>query len=732
MVAVKEKFIHHEDGSIDLPAWLRKIHDKKQLKNLDLVTKAAELAEHTSKGLTTFYGQPVIEQGLEMAEIILDLNLDQEAIAASIIVSTAQHTNLKIETITAQLGENIAKLVTGVSQMNVINNLAKIKTRDQTQIDRLRKTLLAMVSDIRVVLIKLAERTCLMRGIKKINPTERKRLAQETMDIYAPLANRLGVGQLKWELEDFAFHYIDPDTYKTIANFLAERRADREKLIHETIAKLKENLDKTHIEANITGRAKHIYSIFMKQQRKHLDYKHIYDYSAVRILVPSVQDCYQALSIVHGLWEHIPEEFDDYISNPKPNGYSSIHTAVIGPGGKNMEIQIRTRQMHDQAEHGIAAHWIYKENKPTQSGYEAKIAFLRQLLEWHKDVAKETAASEQIQQQFFEDRVYVFTPAGDILDLPAGATPLDFAYQIHTGLGNRCRGAKINGHIVPLSYTLQTGDQVDIITIKEGTPSRDWLNKETGYIKTPRARAKVAQWFRQQEVSQYIESGKHSLEREFNRAGIQHPSLHKIAALFNYKDDDALFAAVGHGTVRPAQVIHAAQEQQRQATGAHIPAITTTKKISPKPTGLQISGADDLLTRIARCCKPIPGDEIIGYITQGRGVSIHRKSCNNLAHLSPEIGGRFLDVSWDQKHIGNYYVDLQIRARGKEDLLKEISGLLPNLKIDLVTLNSTISKKSNMIYITMTIQIHDVEQLHQLTSQLHKLPNIVDIKRIRN
>lgn len=731
MVAVKEKFQHLPDGRVDINAWLQKMTHQYHLKNSDLINKACHLAETASKGLTTFYGQPCIEQGLEMAEIILDLKLDQEAVAAAIVTSTTQHTNIPAETLEQQLNPNIAKLVTGMTQMNVINNLANIKSRDQTQIDRLRKTLLAMASDIRVVLIKLAERTSMMRGIKNINPTERKRLALETTDLYAPLANRLGIGQLKWELEDLSFHYSDPEKYRSIAKFLAERRVDREKRITETISRLQEELKKAHIQAELSGRAKHIYSIYAKMQQKHLDLTHIFDYSAVRILVPTLADCYTTLGIVHSLWEHISEEFDDYISNPKPNGYRSIHTAVIGPDGKNMEIQIRTREMHEEAEHGIAAHWLYKEKKPQESGYESKITFLRQLLAWHKEIAKEEHVPKIINQQILEDRVYVFTPAGDILDLPTGATPLDFAYHIHSGLGHRCRGAKINGHIVPLTYTLQTGDKVEIISAKTGTPSRDWLNKDFGYIKTARARAKVAQWFRHQEVTQYVEAGKHSLEKEFARAGIHHPNLQKIATRFNFKDDDALFAAIGHGMIRLAQVIQAAQADLHHPVTETQPTLPS-KKPPHKMTGLQIVGADDLLTRIARCCKPIPGDDIIGYITQGRGVSIHRKNCNNINRTSPEKGARFLTVSWDNKQLSNYLVELQVRAYGREELLREITSLLANSKIDLINLNSTISKKNNMIYITMTVQIRDLSELQQLSTHIKQLPNVIDVKRIRD
>lgn len=732
MVAIKHAFPHLADGNVDTDAWLQHIQSDYHLENIDLIKKATHLANTMGKGLTTFYGQPCLEHGMEMAEIILDLKLDQEAVVAAIMTSIAEHTQIKPETIKEELGENVQKLVAGTQQMQVINTLLPNlnKSRDQTKIDRLRKTFLAMVSDIRVVLIKLAEQTSIMRGVKNINQTERKRLAQETLDIYAPLANRLGIGQLKWELEDLSFHYVNPTTYKMIAKYLAERRVDREHRIQEVIVRLKERFAKTHIKADISGRAKHIYSIYLKMQKKHLDIKDIYDASAVRILVSTLDECYNALSIVHSLWEHIPEEFDDYIANPKPNGYRSIHTAVIGPEGKNLEIQIRTREMHDVSEHGVAAHWLYKENKTHHSGYETKIAFLRQLLSWHKEFPQQQETKpENVLVEVFEDKVYVFTPAGDIFDLPTGATPLDFAYHIHSGLGNRCRGAKINGHIVPLTYQLRTGDRVDILTIPNGTPSRDWLNKEFGYLKTSRARAKVAQWFRQQDIDQYIESGKNILEREFSRAGIHQIDLQKLANHFNFKNADALFSTIGHGSIRPAQIVHVAQQLQHHEAAKRVVPTSTKTHSETKEGGFQIEGIDDLLTRIARCCKPIPGDAVVGYITQGRGVSIHRKDCSNASRLANNHDSRMIQVSWDSKHAGSFYVDLQIYAEGDKHVLKDITSVITGAKVDLISMNTTINKKSNLLYILITVQIHDKDQLQHLIHEMNKLPHVSAVKR---
>jgi GTP pyrophosphokinase len=723
MIKIKEQFPRDENGQLDLEKWLQHIQQTYSPNNINLLRHSSELASTASKGLTTFYGQPCLEQGIEIAEIMLELKLDSEAIAAAIVLSTAHQAHLSHDAISKQLGESVWKLVDSVLHMDVIQSITA-SSRNQMQIDRLRKTLLAMVSDIRAVLIKLAERTVLMRGIKHINSNERKRFAQETMDIYAPLANRLGIGQLKWELEDLAFHYLNPETYKTIASFLSEKRGDRETRIKQIIKNLQDSLMQARITAKVIGRAKHIYSIYMKKQHKQIDYKNIFDYSAVRILVTTVEECYTALSIVHHLWEHIPTEFDDYIANPKPNGYQSIHTAVIGPDGKNLEVQIRTYAMNEQSEHGVAAHWLYKEKDKSHSDYQEKITYLRQLLAWQGDINKEN--QPKTVTEIFSDRVYVFTPQGDIIDLPVGATPLDFAYHIHSELGHRCRGAKANGQIIHLTHPLRTGDRVDILTVPQGNPSRDWLNPELGYLKTARGRSKVAQWFRQQEVHQYLDEGKYLLEKEFTRLNIRNVNLHKIATQFNFKNEEAFFTALGQGHIRASQVINAIHADQKQTNDNDT--LLPLKKTTSPEAGLQIAGVNDLLTRIARCCKPIPGDTIIGFITQGRGVSIHRKNCNNIAN--PDYQNRLINVSWDSDHPGSYYADVYIRAYAKDQILKEITNLLTNLKINLVSLNTTANQKNQVVHINMTVQIHSSGQLKQLMTQFHELRNIIETRRV--
>lgn len=589
VTTVKQKFPPLPDGTVDLSAWLNHFSRYRHLKDSGLIQRAARFTHSSSQGLTTFYGQSCLEQGLEMADLLLSMQLDAETAAAAIVTGTARQTQLPTETLSETLGTPVAHLVQSVLQMDVLDNLG---VEGHVQIDRLRKTFLAMAGDIRAVLIRLAERTCIMHGIKHINPAERARIAQKTMDIYAPLANRLGIGQLKWELEDTAFHFMHPSVYHDIATFLAEKRVTRENHISRNISLLRTALEQAGISATVYGRVKHIYSIYLKAQRKQTDYSHIFDCSAVRILVDTVEECYAALSVAHSLFRQIPEEFDDYISRPKPNGYRSIHTAVNDHEGKTLEIQIRTHTMHDEAEHGVAAHWMYKESGDVSAGQEARIRFLRQLLAWQRDVARENPASGM---QITEDTVYVFTPAGEIIDLPKGATPLDFAYRIHTSLGHRCRGAKIGGHIVQLTRALQTGDHVEIITVAKGGPSRDWLSRHAGYLTTARARAKVAHWLRQQDPASM--PAKPITEKKI-------------------------------GVPRPVK-----------------------KPPTPPPTETEktpaVADIHDFLTRIARCCNPGRHDAIAGYITLGRGISIHRINCNNILAAAQRGSKRIIPVSWE-------------------------------------------------------------------------------------
>ncbi len=586
-------------SNADTASWLAYFKQRPGIGTLEMamIERATEFVIAQGPVLTTFYGQSCLTHGFEIADILIDMHLDAHSLAAAIIVSTTRKLQLAPEIITAALGEPVTQLVKNVLQMDTLDRL---EARGQLQLDRLRKTFLAMASDVRAILIRLAERTCLMRAIKHLPPVERQYFAKQTMDIYAPLANRLGIGQIKWELEDCAFHFLEPVIYKKIADFLAEKRIDREKRIADIVSFLTEKLSQAGIQATLYGRAKHIHSIHLKALRKQVHYDQIYDYSALRILVNTIPDCYAALSLIHSLFHPIAEEFDDYISHPKPNGYRSIHTAVTDAEQKLFEIQIRTFAIHEEAEHGVAAHWLYKEARTIEAEQEAKIRLVRQLLDWQRDLTQEIPSSEK--KNLLDDTVYVFTPMGDIIDLPQGATALDFAYRIHTSLGHRCRGAKIRGQITPLTRPLQTGDVVEIMTVAQGEPSRDWLNVHAGYLKTSHAKSKVAHWFRQK-------TGLPTLTTEQTKSP---PSQKKIS-------------------------------KQRAPT----PSLEKTTPLKTTPP--MIEGVGNLLTRIAGCCKPVPDQEIIGYITLGRGVSIHRKDCGNIRHTATSRHQRMIPVTWAGK-----------------------------------------------------------------------------------
>lgn len=686
MAKVKKTFNYLEDGSVDIIGWAEKVKLKHHLPQNELLKKICLFTKKHTQGLTTFYGQPCIEQGLTIADILLDLKLDEEAVAAGILTATLSLNTLSDDIIKKEMGDRITKLLTGFKQMESISNLQKQQqSKNNLQIEKIRKMLLSMAADIRVVIIKLAERVALMYGIQAIPEQERKPFAQEILDIYAPLANRLGIGQIKWQLEDLAFRYLNSDTYKTIAKFLDERRDDREEHIEKLVALLKEKMLAANIKARVYGRAKHIYSIYAKAQKKNINYKNIYDYSAVRIIVHSIEECYAVLSIVHSLWSPIIKEFDDYIANPKENGYRSIHTAVIDENNKQFEIQIRTEAMHEEAEHGVAAHWVYKESKAKSEDETSKISYLRQLLDWHKDISNQPNTINTAQQLSLDNNIYVVTPKGDIIDLGTDASPIDFAYHLHSELGHQVRGAKVNGHIVPLNHALKTGDKIEILINPHGTPSRDWLNPENGYVRSSRARSKIMRWFRQQNTlaSSTRANTKTSSATPLTPKAVEKPIL---------------------------------------------PMAPVIEKNTDISRGIAIQGAADFLTRFAKCCKPIPGDDIIGYITQGRGITIHKKNCNNALHISDTR--RLMQINWDHQSSGMFSTDLKITAQENDKLLNDLTALLANEKIRLLNFNSTFNKHQNRMFILITIKIQDQEQLKRLLQRIGQLPQVMEVIRV--
>jgi GTP pyrophosphokinase len=599
--------------------------------------------------------------------------------------------------------------------------------------DKLRKMLLAMVDDPRGILVKLAEHLCLLRVAKYFPAEKQVQIAEQAADIYAPLANRLGIGQLKWEMEDLAFRYRDPNTYKYIAKLLDEKRIDREDYIQDVIHQLKEALASDDIKAEVEGRVKHIYSIWRKMQRKKVDYAEIYDVRAVRILVNEVRDCYAALGTVHRLWRHIPKEFDDYIAMAKENGYQSLHTAVVGPQGKALEVQIRTQQMHQDSELGVASHWRYKEGVRHDPRYEDKIAWLRQLIDWQEEVADADELVNELREKVYDDRVYVLTPGGEVIDLQRGATPLDFAYHVHTTVGHRCRGAKVNGRIVPLTYHLSTGEQVEILTGGEPNPSRDWLNPDLGYINTSRARSKVRAWFREQNRDQSLAAGRALIDKELHRLGIESLDYKALAPKFNFLESDEIWVAIGRGDLRPLQVINMAREANllpKIETAEIPPTQSDAQHRSYAVDALVVQGVDHLLTHMAGCCRPIPGDRIIGYVTQGQGIAVHRRECANIIHIQEMRPERLVEVSWGAEGQQKYPVNIEIVADDSANLLRDITQVFVNERTGILALNSVL--KGEVAHVSLTIEIIGLERLGKILERIEQLPHVIQVRRRRS
>jgi GTP pyrophosphokinase len=731
---VKHKdFILQEANIASINNWLEKINDSYAAEELQLIQQACRLLQDTAEHAPSEIASKLISS-LWITDTLTQLNLDYQALIAALLYEPLVQNQLSLQQIKNDFGDTISKLLAGVLQLNNIRNLQSKadKNRDSEHVDKLRKMLVAMVDDVRVVLIKLAERIRTLHLAIHFEEAKRRTIAQEVSDIYAPLANRLGVWQLKWELEDLSFRYLQPEIYLEITKAIKNRRIERDELIEAAMNKLTHALTVEGLKKfDISGRAKHIYSIYKKMQRKDVDYQEIYDSSAIRVLVPEIADCYVVLSIVHNLWRQIPREFDDYIHNPKPNGYRSIHTAVIGPGNNNLEIQIRTYRMHEESELGVAAHWAYKEGKTQRPQQLDKIAWLRQVLDWQKELIQ-TDSMQSIES--FDKHVYVFSPAGDVIDLPKGATPLDFAYAIHSQIGHRCRGAKINGAIVPLTYHLQTGDQVEILTAKLPNPSRDWYNPHAGYLVSPRARAKVQQWFKQLDYDKHVADGHELLARELHRLGIHEMNLDDLAHKLQFNHAKDMYAALGSGSLRLGQVAGAiAQFKEKESSAVQPDEVFITKQSQPKKpqlakSAVNIGGIDNLLTHMAGCCKPVPGDKILGYITQGHGVSIHRQSCPNIPH-GETADQRLIEVTWNDLTDYKYPVDLQIIAQDRAGLLRDITTALTVEKINIDALNCTTSKTNLTALVNLTVEISTTKQLEQVIQRLSQLPTVLEIKR---
>ncbi len=746
MVKVREDQPIQEDGSVNIEAWLKRIERDKNIDDLPVIIKACKYARNALD--EAIAADPVwadrvpcsYKTGLEMAEILAELRMDEESLVAALLYRTVREGFATVDDIRREFSDGVADLIAGVLQMANIGNLLNPSTevvlgQSDGQLEKVRKMLVTLIDDVRVALIKLAERTCAIRVVRHVDKKRRYRAAREVFDVYAPLAHRLGIGHIKWELEDLSFRYLQPTAYKQVASLLDERRLDREEFIEDVLNTLTTQLDRMGVQAELSGRAKHIYSIWRKMQRKNIDFHQVYDVRAVRILVPEVRDCYAVLGVVHGLWKNIPHEFDDYIASPKENGYRSLHTAVIGPEGKVLEVQIRTHDMHEDAELGVCAHWLYKgtDTNSKKDSYEDKIAWLRHVLEWHDDVGNSSEIASEFRHSVEDDRIYAFTPDGHVVDLAAGATPLDFAYRVHTEVGHRCRGAKINGKIVSLNTRLNTGDQIEILTGKESHPSRDWLNQNLGYVTTGRARAKIRHWFKEQAREQNLIAGRQMAERELRRFALHDIDFANLAESMHYSNEEEMLISLGAGDLRLTQIVNAAQRQletthQDQQLDFAFP---VSKRASKKTSsGVTINGVGNLLSTIASCCKPVPGDSIVGFITQGRGVSIHRRDCSNAVRLEAVEQERMIQVEWgDNDAEKSYSVDIVIEAYDRSGLLSDVMTIMANEKLNISAVNTKTDKHDNVARMLVTVDIRRLEQLGRVMDKISQLPNISDVHR---
>lgn len=744
MVKVREEQPLTEDGRVDIERWVERLQDEVTLQDVGQVRMACELAESLERQA----GRPHkdwlkqgsgFRMGLEMADILAELRLEQPALVAAVLYRAVREELLELEDVERRFGGEVMTLIDGVLRMAAIDlvqpSASGMSQHDQQ--DNLRKMLVAMIDDVRVALIKIAERTIALRQVQEAPREKRIRVAREVFDIYAPLAHRLGIGHLKWELEDLSFRYLHEDDYKAIACQLAEKRQDRDRYIKAVVETLKGLMEAQGIRRyQVDGRAKHIYSIWRKMQRKHIDFSQVHDIRAVRILVPDVGDCYAMLGIVHSRWHHVPDEFDDYIANPKKNGYQSLHTAVFGPENKVLEIQIRTFAMHEEAELGVCAHWRYKghDTGGKSSSYEDKIAWLRQVLEWQEEMGHVGDLREGLSSDVAPDRLYAFTPDGHIIDLPKAASPIDFAYRVHTEVGHRCRGAKVNGRIVPLTYRLKTGQQVEILTASKGGPSRDWLNPNLGYVRTSRARSKIQAWFKHQNRDRNLDEGRGLFEREMKRLDVEGMDLVRLANKVNYTTPDDMYAAIGAGDLRIGQVLNQAQQLFGETDDQE-----QLDKLLAKPrrhadkggNGITVLGVGNLKTGMANCCSPVPGEAIVGFITQGRGVTVHRSDCPNLLQLRLDEPQRIIEVEWGERPNTQYPVEIEIEAWDRSGLLRDVTAVLGSEKVNVLSVNTRTDSDDGIARLLITLEVEGLEMLGRLFARIQQLPNVLELRRLR-
>ncbi|HEX75411.1 MAG TPA: bifunctional (p)ppGpp synthetase/guanosine-3',5'-bis(diphosphate) 3'-pyrophosphohydrolase [Dehalococcoidia bacterium] len=708
---------------MDASSLMEKTKEYLPPEKLALVEAAYQFALNAHQGQVRKSGAPYLDHPLQTAIALADLQLDAATLAAALLHDVPEDCGVPLAEIEAKFGSEVSKLVDGTTKLSKLSWRTGAVNKRESQAENLRKMLIAMAEDLRVVFIKLADRLHNMYTLGALSPGKRHDIAQETLEVYAPLAHRLGIWKLKWQLEDLAFRYLEPRQYHKIARLVATRRTQREGFITEITKLLRQELDKASIKAEISGRPKHIYSIYNKMNKysaQGRDFGDIHDLFALRVLVDSVSDCYKALGIIHNLWHPLPEEFSDFIANPKDTGYQSLHTTVLCQGTTPLEIQIRTYDMHRIADYGLAAHWRYKEAAKQDTPFEEKIVWLRQLIEWQSELGTEEFL-ESLKTDVFIDQVFVYTPKGEIKALPKGATPLDFAYRIHTELGHRCIGAKVNGRLVPLNHKLNNGDIMEIMTTKaDRGPSLDWLNPELGYVKTSHAREKIRQWFKRQERAQNIERGKQIVDRELKRLGISLANSEEVAHLFNYESFDDFVAAIGYGGITPHQLALklAAEPEPPPAIAKILPAEKVTT------SGIQVLGVGDLLTHLASCCHPLPGDDIIGYITRSHGVNVHRRDCINITNEKEKE--RLIEVSWGQIH-EVYPVGVQIDAWDRVGLLRDITTVVAEEKVNIASISTT--EQDNVISVFATFEIRSMAQLTQLLSKIQGVRGVISATR---
>ncbi len=691
--------------------------------NVGLIERAHDVATAAHEGQLRASGEPYISHPIEVAYYLATLQMDAETLAGGLLHDVPEDTELTVADIEKRFGREVGRLVDGVTKLSKFGSARSV---EEQQAENIRKMFMAMAEDVRVVIIKLADRLHNMRTLSYLPEEKQGRIARQTMEIYAPLAHRLGMWQIKWELEDLSFKYTEPEKYRQMVEMLADRRKVRESFINKSINILRKELGKVGIAAEISGRPKHLYSIYKKMERKGAEFNEIYDLHAVRLLVDDVKDCYAALGVVHSIWRPIPGQFDDYIAMPKANMYQSLHTAVIGPEAKPLEVQIRTSQMHDVAEAGIAAHWRYKEGSRGDRRYDEKLAWVRQLMDWQREVADATEFVEGLKLEVFQDQVFVFTPKGDVKDLPAGATPLDFAYRIHTDVGHRTIGAKVNNRLVPLDYKLRNGDIVEIITTKAAHgPSRDWL----AIVQTSAAREKIRQWFKRQQRDENVAQGRELLDRELRRlahetlSSIEHSRLEHIASQYHYREVDDFFAAIGYGAVSPASVVSKLEIHDDAAIA--LPEVAPPSA-APSITGVRVKGVGDLLVRFANCCSPIPGDPITGYVTRGKGVTVHRANCPSV--LSERDIERLIDVEWESADQQTYPITVRIDALDRPGLLNEITNVVAEHKVNIVAA-SIGTRADGTATISATLKVTSLQQLSRVLSRIERIRDITSVTR---